>query len=75
MSKQWQGSIRFFGVYVSLVLSFVVWLGTEEVAMYLQVRQVLTGLMGFMMYKLALVGCSAVPSPPYQHATEEERLI
>lgn len=75
MSKQWQGSIRFFGVYVSLVLSFVVWLGTEEVAMYLQVRQVLTGLMGFMMYKLALVGCSAVPSPPHQHATEEERLI
>lgn len=40
-----------------------------------QVRQVLTGLMGFMMYKLALVGCSAVPTPPHQHATEEERLI
>ncbi|EIE22579.1 hypothetical protein COCSUDRAFT_66290 [Coccomyxa subellipsoidea C-169] len=41
----------------------------------LEVRQVLTGLMGFMMYKLALVGCSAVPTPPHQHATEEERLI
>ncbi|BDA45841.1 hypothetical protein COCOBI_07-6280 [Coccomyxa sp. Obi] len=41
----------------------------------LEVRQVLTGLMGFMMYKLALVGCSAVPSPPHQRATEEERLI
>ena len=29
-----------------------------------QVRQVLTGIMGFMMYKLAILGVTAVPSPP-----------
>lgn len=61
--------------YMAIVSSFLVWLGTKEVSMCSQVRQVLTGLMGFMMYKLALVGCTAVPSPPHQHATEEERLI
>jgi len=30
--------------------------------------------MGFMMYKLAIVGCTAVPAPSKQR-TEEERLI
>ena len=29
-----------------------------------QVRQVLTGIMGFLMYKLAILGVTAVPAPP-----------
>jgi hypothetical protein len=50
-------------------------LSTDRVCGWLQIRQVLTGLLGFMMYKVAILGCTAVPSPPQQRATEEERLI
>ena len=38
-----------------------------------QVRQVLTGIMGFMMYKLAILGVTAVPSPPRSPPRERER--
>ncbi len=34
-----------------------------------QARQVLTGVLGFMMYKLALVGVTALP--PLAHSAQE----
>ena len=37
-------------------------------------RQVLTGVLGFMTYKMALLGVAAVPSSPAQRATEGNRL-
>ena len=39
-----------------------------------QMRQVLTGVLGFMTYKMALLGVAAVPSSPAQRATEGNRL-
>ena len=40
-----------------------------------QMRQVLTGILGFMTYKMALLTVAAVPSSPQQRATEGKRLI
>ena len=41
-----------------------------------QMRQVLTGILGFMTYKMALVGVAAVPSSPRERrATEGNRLL
>ncbi|KAA6419959.1 MAG: hypothetical protein FRX49_10149 [Trebouxia sp. A1-2] len=41
---------------------------TTQVA---EVRQMMTGLLGFMMWKLAVVGVTTVPLPRRQHALDE----
>ena len=41
---------------------------TTQVA---EVRQMMTGLLGFMMWKLAVVGVTTVPVPRRQHALDE----
>jgi hypothetical protein len=37
-----------------------------------QAQQVLTGILGFLMWKLALVGVTSVPAPPRQAALEKK---
>ena len=36
-----------------------------------EARQMMTGLLGFMMWKLAVVGVTTVPLPKRQHAMDE----
>ena len=41
--------------------------------MPVQMRQVMTGILGFLTYKMALVGVAVAPPTTTQHATEGNR--